>query len=437
MVDAGLFQGLKKLRLLNWQEPDFDARSVDHLFLTHAHIDHSGFLPRLVRQGYSNPVYCTPATFDLVKLLLLDSAKIQEEDANYANRKGFSKHRPALPLYTSADAEAAFELMKPLPYGEWRELGGGVRARFLNVGHILGSAMVEVRLPLGKEEHGILFSGDVGRYDVPLHSDPSEPPACDVLVVESTYGNRTHDAKPLAEQITGPVKEAFERQGTVLIPSFAVGRAQLVTLILRELMNEGRLPEVPIHIDSPMAVNATRIYSKHIEDGSLDDGLSEDGSSRLFPRNVEFHRSVEESKELNDLPGPRIIISASGMLTAGRVIHHLRRLLPDQRNLILLVGYQAAGTRGRALLGGAKTLRMHGREIPVRAKFQPLNGLSAHADREELLRWLGSAKTPAKNVFVTHGEPEASKALAQRIEEEVGARCFVPGLQDRFDLAML
>ncbi len=282
-----------------------------------------------------------------------------------------------------------------------------------------------------------MFSGDIGRYDVPLHSDPSAPPACDMMVVESTYGNRTHDAKPIAEQITGPFKEVFARGGIVLIPSFAVGRAQLVTLILRELMNEGRLPEVPIHIDSPMAVNATRIYSKHLEDGSLDDELSEDGRSRLFPRNVEFHRTVDESKELNKLPGPRIIISASGMLTAGRVIHHLRRLLPDKRNLILLVGYQAAGTRGRALLEGAKKLRMHGRDVPVRAKFRSAHGLSAHADQEELIRWLGSSKSPPKTVFVTHGEPEASKALARRIEEEFGSRCFVPHLRDRFDLATL
>ncbi len=295
--------------------------------------------------------------------------------------------------------------------------------------------MVEVRMPLGGKEQGIVFSGDVGRYDMPLHSDPSEPPACSLLVVESTYGNRTHDGKPLAEQITEPFKKVFEQKGIVLIPSFAVGRAQLVTLILRELMNDGRLPEVPIHIDSPMAVNATRIYSRHLEDGSLDDELPEDGRSRLFPRNVQFHRTVDESKELNKLPGPRIIISASGMLTAGRVIHHLRRLLPDKQNLILLVGYQAAGTRGRALLEGAKVLRMHGKDVPVHAQFRSAHGLSAHADRDEIIRWLGSSKARPKTVFVTHGEPNASKALARRIEEEIGARCFVPQLQDRFDLA--
>ncbi len=437
LIDAGLFQGLKKLRLLNWQEPDFEPSSVDHLLLTHAHIDHSGYLPRLVRNGYSGLIYCTPATLDLAKLLLMDAAKIQEEDAKYANKKGFSKHRPALPLYTSEDAGAAIEQMRAVPYGEWLELGDGAKARFLNVGHILGSAMIELHLSSGIEETRLVFSGDVGRYGVPLHSDPMAPPACDFLVVESTYGNRAHDHRPLKTQLSEPIKKTFERGGIVLIPSFAVGRAQLVTLILRELMNAGDLPNVPIHIDSPMAVDATRIYSHHLKDDSLDENLSEDGRSRLFPSNVKFHRTVEQSKALNELSGPRIIISASGMLTAGRVLHHLRRLLPEQRNLVLLVGYQAAGTRGRALLEGARALKVHGREVPVRARFQSLQGLSAHADADELLRWLGSLEKPPRRIFVTHGEPEASQALAHRIEDELPARCLVPRLHDDFDLNSL
>ena len=437
LVDAGLFQGLKELRLLNWQQPDFEPGSVDHLLLTHAHIDHSGYLPRLVRDGFSGPVYCTPATLDLARLLLLDSAKIQEEDASYANRKGFSKHHPALPLYTSEDAEAAIQLMRPVPYGQWLELGDGVQAQFRNVGHILGSAMIELRLPSKKKEMKLVFSGDVGRYGVPLHSDPAAPPVCDFMVVESTYGDRAHDHRPLQAQVSEPIRKAFDRDGTVLIPSFAVGRAQLVTLILRELMNAGDLPDVPIHIDSPMAVDATRIYSHHLRDESLDENLAEDGANRLFPRNVKFHRTVEQSKELNELPGPRIIISASGMLTAGRVLHHLRRLLPEQRNLILLVGYQAAGTRGRALLEGAKTVRMHGIDVPVRASFQSLHGLSAHADADELLRWLRSSEKSPGTVFVTHGEPEAARELARRIEEELRSRCFVPALRDDFELGQL
>ncbi len=245
LVDAGLFQGLKKLRLLNWQEPDFEPSSVDQLLLTHAHIDHSGYLPRLVRNGYSGPIYCTPATLDLAKLLLMDAAKIQEEGANYANKRGFSKHRPALPLYTSEDAGAAIEQMRAVPYGEWLELRDGAKVRFLNVGHILGSAMIELHLSSGTEETRLVFSGDVGRYGVPLHSDPMVPPTCDFLVVESTYGNRAHDHRPLKTQLSEPIKKTFERGGIVLIPSFAVGRAQLVTLILRELMNAGDLPAYP------------------------------------------------------------------------------------------------------------------------------------------------------------------------------------------------
>jgi metallo-beta-lactamase family protein len=433
-IDAGLFQGLKKLRLMNWEGPSFDPKSVDRLILTHAHIDHSGYLPRLVKLGYSGPVYCTPATQNLAELMLMDAAKIQEEEAEYANFKGFSKHKPALPLYTSEDAQEAIGLLRPLPYEEWLDLGEGVRFRFLNAGHILGAAMVEMHLPVGKLEKKMVFSGDVGRYDVPLHSDPSPPPACDLMVVESTYGNRSHDHAPIHEQIREPFDETFERGGIVLIPAFAVGRTQLVTLILRELIMDGKLPDIPIHIDSPMAVDATRIYSANIHDLSLDEDLTEDGRSRLFPRNVEFCRSVADSKNLNELDGPRIIVSASGMLTAGRVIHHLKRLLPDPENLILLVGYQAAGTRGRSLLEGAKTLKMHGKQIRVRSQFIPINGLSAHADKDELLRWIQSGDAAPSTVFVTHGEPHAAQALAERIESEVGALPYIPQLGDVFDL---
>jgi metallo-beta-lactamase family protein len=433
-IDAGLFQGLKKLRLMNWEGPSFNPRDVDHLILTHAHIDHSGYLPRLVKIGYSGPVYCTPATQNLAELMLMDAAKIQEEEAEYANFKGFTKHKPALPLYTAEDAQKAISLLRPLPYKEWLELGEGVTFRFLNAGHILGAAMVEMHLPVGKREKKMVFSGDVGRYDVPLHSDPSPPSDCDIMVVESTYGDRSHDHAPIHEQIREPFQETFERGGIVLIPAFAVGRTQLVTLILRELIKDGKLPDIPIHIDSPMAVDATRIYSANIHDLSLDEDITEDGRNRLFPRNVQFHRSVAESKNLNKLDGPRIIISASGMLTAGRVIHHLKRLLPDPENLILLVGYQAAGTRGRSLLEGAKALKMHGEQVRVRAQFKPIHGLSAHADKNELLRWVRSGDSTPSTIFVTHGEPKAAQAFAERLEKEVGALPYVPQLGDVFDL---
>jgi metallo-beta-lactamase family protein len=433
LVDAGLFQGLKELRELNWQKPSFDPEEVDHLLLTHTHIDHAGYLPRLVKDGYQGPVHATAATAELAELLLMDSAKIQEEDADYANRKGFSKHRPALPLYTAAEATAALQLFRPTGYGKWLDLGSGVRALFRNIGHILGSSMIEIRVSVKRTERVLVFSGDVGRYGAPLHLDPDPLPPCDVLVIESTYGNRQHSEVSLAEQVQKPFQRTFARGGVVLIPSFAVGRAQLLTLVLNDLMRAGTLPQVPIHIDSPMAVNATEIYGRHLRDRNLDKELVTDGESRLFPPNVQFHRSVKESQALNNLSGPRVIISASGMLTAGRVLHHLRRLLPEGENLVVLAGYQAAGTRGRALLEGARSLKIHGERVPVRANFFPLHGMSAHADSEELLRWVRSAGKPPQAVFVTHGEPEASLALAQRLERE-GLSTFVPRLGEAFDL---
>jgi metallo-beta-lactamase family protein len=427
LVDCGLFQGLKELRERNWRRPDFDPASVDAVVLTHAHIDHTGYLPRLAREGFRGPVHCTPATRELVELMLLDSAKLQEEDAEYANRHGFSKHSPALPLYNEADAREAISLLQPLQYGQWRQLGDGLAVRLHNAGHLLGSAHVEVKV--GKT-HTVLFSGDVGRYDVPLHSDPVARPPSDVLVVESTYGDRLHDRTPVEDQIRQAFAETFKRRGTVLIPSFAVGRTQLVGLLLTRLMRSGELPEAPIHVDSPMAAEATRIYLRYLQDRSLDDDLPD----RLFERKVKFHRTGAESKHLNDLPGPRVIIAGNGMLTGGRVLHHLLRKLPDPDCLICLVGYQAAGTRGRALLEGAPSVRMHGRDVPARAGVLAIHGLSGHADADELVRWVRSGGAAPPAVFVTHGEPEAARALAGRLEKELGARCVVPGVGESREL---
>ncbi len=437
LVDAGLFQGLRELRRRNWQPTSFDPATLDHLLLTHTHIDHAGYLPRLVHDGYAGPVHCTPGTRDLAQLLLLDSAKIQEEDAAYANKKGYSKHKPALALYTTEHAEAALGLMRAVDYGAWLGLDDGLRARFLNAGHILGSAHVEVRATTGGREVVLLFSGDVGRYDMPLHPDPTPPPASDVLVLESTYGDRQHDGTPFLEQLRPPLLRCFGRGGVALIPSFAVGRSQLVTLLLRQAMEAGELPEVPIHIDSPMAVDATRVYSRHLNDENLDPELVGEGHGRLFPRNVHFHRSVEDSKRLNRMDGPRIIISSSGMLAGGRVLHHLRRILPNERNLVVLVGYQAPGTRGRQLLEGASTLRVHGENVPVRSDFLVVHGLSAHADRDGLLRWVRSAERPPRLVFVVHGEPEASLELERHLRREIGCETVVPRLEQGFDLDRL
>ncbi len=436
LVDCGMFQGLKELRLMNWRRPPFDPHTIDDLLLTHAHIDHAGYIPRLVREGYRGRIYCTPATAELAEVLLLDSAKLQEEDADYANRKGFSKHAPALPLYMARDVEAALRRFEAVDYGRWLDLGNGVRARLHNSGHILGSAFVEFEADRGGgSTKRIVFSGDLGRYGVPLHTDPEPLPACDALVIESTYGDRLHDPATLIDQIKQPFTETLARGGTVLMPSFALARTQLVTLMIGELIASGELPDVPVHVDSPMAIEITRIYNRYLNGGGLDEGLDDGKGGKLLPRGVSFHRTVDESKTLNRLRGPRIIISSSGMLTGGRVLHHLRRLMPEPDNLIVLAGYQAPGTRGRALREGAKALRMHGQDIPVRAKVLVVEGISAHADSSELMRWLRSGDTLPRVAFVTHGEPESSAALAQRIGAEAGVTSLTPHLDEEFDLA--
>ncbi len=433
-VDAGMFQGLKRLRKLNWRRPPFDPASVDALVLTHAHIDHSGALPRMVREGYSGPIYCTHATRELADILLLDAARIQEQDAEYANRKGFSKHHPAVPLFDSEDAEKTLALLKPVGWNQWIDLGGGVRSKFHNAGHILGSGVVELRVERGDGETTFVFSGDLGRYDATLHVDPEPRPECEVLVVESTYGDRRHESASVEDQIQPAFARTLGAGGIVLIPSFAVARAQQVTLILRNLIEAGKLPDVPIHIDSPMAVNATRVYARYRDEHHLDAELLDESRGGLFPRNVHLHRSVAESKRLNELSGPRIIISSSGMLTGGRVLHHLKRILPERRHLLAMVGYQAAGTRGRRLLQGQDTLRIHGRDIPVDCQFMVVSGLSAHADADELMRWLRSGHDAPERTFVVHGEPEASQALARRIESELGWSVDLPRLDERFRL---
>lgn len=439
LLDTGMFQGAKRLRLLNWQDPPFDVRRIDHVLVTHSHIDHIGYLPRLAKLGLRAPVHCTPPAYALAELMLLDAAKIQEQDARYANKKGFTKHKPALPLYTTRDARRALTLRKRRPYDQWLTLDRTrkVRVRFRNAGHILGSSFLEIGIDTGGQELRVVYSGDLGRFEMPLHPDPQGLPPCDVLIIESTYGDRRHSRASVLEQIRRPIQKTFAMGGTVLIPAFAVGRAQQITLMLRRLMRAGRLPEVPIHIDSPMAVDATRIYSRFLNRENLDPDVLEDGRLRLFPRNVHFHRSVAESRRLNDLSGPRIVVSSSGMLTGGRVLHHLKRLAGDPRNLLLLVGYQAAGTRGRALLDGADSVKIHGARIPVRARAISIHGLSGHGDRNELLRWITSAPTPPRLVFVVHGEPEAAGSFAKTLRRDLKVPTLVPSLGDEYEVLSL
>lgn len=471
LVDCGLFQGLKQLRLLNWEAPPFDPKDVDVALLTHTHIDHCGAFPRLVRQGFRRDILCSPPTQDLAPVLLTDAAKLQEEDAAYANRKGFSKHRPALPLFSTDDVQRTLRRLRAVDYGEPRRLVDGVEAVFHDAGHILGSAFIELRLRAEERVRTIVFSGDIGRYDAPLHRDPSPLPACDVLVLESTYGDRDHVDTPLANQLRAPLCKTLEDGGTVLIPAFAMARVQVLTVTLRRLMESRELPTVPVHIDSPMAVEITQAYRSYVGTESLDDditaeewlrlfprspmraedgpmaaglrrkyrqhrgrggrhGLTEDEWRMLFPPEVQFHSSVDESRRINGLGGGRIIISSSGMLTGGRVLHHLRRLLPDTRNLIALAGYQAPGTRGRSLLEGARTIRMHGEDVPVKARVIQLQGLSSHADASDLLRWLRTAPALPRLIFVTHGEPDSAAALAQRLRDELGVKVHIPSLNE-------
>lgn len=437
LVDCGMFQGIKPLRELNWLPTPFRPTAPEAVLLTHAHIDHTGWLPKLVKEGYRGPVYCTPATAEMVRILLLDSAKLQEEDAEYANRKGFSKHKPALPLYTSKDVERALALIKPVPYRTPLNVANNVTARFLNVGHILGSAMIELDCSTSEGAAKLVFSGDVGRFGMPLHSDPDPLPECDVLVLESTYGDRSHDAEPIEDQMEAAFNPVIKRGGTILIPSFAVARAQLVALILRTLIHDGRMKDIPIHVDSPMASDVTAIYNRYLTSESLDQDIPNTTSKTLFPTNVRFHRSTAESIELNSMSGPRIIISSSGMLSGGRVLHHLRRLAGDPKNLIALVGYQAIGTRGRDLVDGKRTIRVHGQDVVVSAQVVDLHGLSAHADRDELFEWIEAQPKRPRAIFLTHGDPKPREAMRAELYKRLEIVGLLPELNQEYDLAWL
>lgn len=433
LIDCGLFQGLKQLRELNWEPPGFSPSDVDAVVLTHAHLDHCGYLPRIVRDGFSGQIHCTGATADLAELILLDSAKIQEEDAEYANRKGFSKHKPALPLYTTEDAEAAVKKLKSKRRDDWFRPAEGFRVRFRDVGHLLGAVCLEVEVTENENTVRLVFSGDVGRYGAPLYHDPAAPPECDYLICESTYGGRTHPDLPVQQQLADLVNSTNDRGGVLLIASFAVGRAQQLIYLLRVLMSEGKIPHLPVFLDSPMAVDATHIYSDHHEDHDLAEGELAGSETALRGPNVHLSRSVQESKLINKTRGPGVIIASSGMMTGGRILHHLRQRLGDSRNTVVLGGFMAEGTRGRRLQDGERTMRMHGREIPVNARIEQLTGLSGHADHQELLRWLEPLPTP-KKTFLTHGEIDSAEALAEALKEKNWV-VEIPALGQSFELS--
>jgi metallo-beta-lactamase family protein len=418
LIDCGLFQGLKQLRLRNWAVLPINPKNIQAVILTHAHIDHSGYLPLLVKNGFSGKVYCSEATRDLCEVLLLDSAHLQEEEARYANKGGFSKHNPALPLYTQEDAQNALALLTPVDYEKDIDLGDGLILKLFPSGHILGSAFVRIH----NKKTSILFSGDIGRPHDILMKAPATIKQADYLVVESTYGNRLHDQTDPKVKLAEVINQTVQRKGVVVIPVFAVGRAQELLYYIHLLKSSGAIDNnIPVYLNSPMAVDATAIFNHFKSEHRLTPE-----QSYALCHTAHMVNSIEASKQLNETKGPMIILSASGMATGGRVVHHLKAFAPNPNNTILFAGFQAAGTRGAAMLGGAESIKIHGEYVPVRAKVELISNLSAHADFSEIIAWLGGFQSPPKKTFITHGEPVAADAMRLHIEEQLHWRVTVP-----------
>lgn len=425
LIDCGLFQGMKNLRELNWEPLAVEPSSIDAVILTHAHLDHSGYLPRLVRDGFRGRIFSTAATREVAALILKDSGHLNEKDADFLNRIGATRHKPALPLYTVRDAERALDAFATIPFGKPMELPGGVVLTFRHAGHILGAATVDLTWA-GRR---IAFSGDLGRYGDPFMLDPEPIPEADHVVIESTYGNRIHDSIDPTEVLGAIIDRTTQRGGTIVIPAFAIGRAQALLYYLWKLKQAGRLQSVPIYLDSPMAINASDMLCSYLDDHRLAASVCRDVCAIAT-----YTREVEESKAITVSPFPKVIISASGMATGGRVLHHLKAFAPDRRNTILLSGFQAAGTRGRAMLEGAREVKIHGQWVPVNADVKDLPMLSAHADANELMRWLSGFTRPPQQTFVVHGEPSASEAMRVRIDKDLGWDCVVPRQDQVFTL---
>jgi metallo-beta-lactamase family protein len=443
LVDCGMFQGLKALRERNWQPLPVQAGSIEAVALTHAHLDHCGLLPRLVAQGFTGRIFCTPGTAELVRIVLADAARIQEEDAERANRRGYTKHHPALPLFTSEDADRVSARLQPVGYERPVPIAPGVTVEFLNAGHLLGSAFA--RLVIEATGRTLLFGGDLGRYDRPILPDPVPVPRADVLLVESTYGDRRHAPDDAGADLAKVVNETAARGGKVIIPAFALGRVEELLHWIDVLEDRRAIPELPVYVDSPMAATVLTTYRRRFDE--LDPQVREQAMANNHGRREAECRmcafttarlrvvaSIAESRELQESPAPAIVISSSGMATGGRVLHHLARVLPDARHTVLFSGYQAAGTRGRALLEGAGHVRIHGQEVPVKAAIAELDSLSAHADADEILRWLGGFETPPSLSCLVHGEPGPMDALKARIERELGWSVKAPEPHEKMEL---
>ena len=430
LVDCGLFQGLKELRLRNWQPLPIPAGDIDAVILTHAHLDHCGYLPRLVAQGFKGRIFCTAGTRDLCTLVLPDSAHIQEEDARDANRYNYSKHQPALPLYTSADADRALMLLQPVGYNRPVPVVPGLDVEFINAGHLLGSAFARISLD-GKT---LLFGGDLGRYGRPVLPDPSPIETADLLLVESTYGDRTHPADDNGEQLGRIVRAVAERGGKLIIPAFAIGRVEEVIYWLKILEEQQRIPILPVFVDSPMAARALQFYAQRADE--LDPDVRPEGRrvTAFATRRMTTVASAQQSIELVASRQPAIVIASSGMATGGRVLFHLRSTLPHPANTVLFVGFQAAGTRGRNLLDGAQSIRIKGRDVGVAATIEHLDSMSAHADSNEILRWLSGFTSPPHMTYLVHGEPTALSALKTRIDNEIGWPVRIAEYQQRVEV---
>lgn len=419
LIDIGMFQGLRRHRRKNWDPFPVDPASIDAVILSHAHIDHSGYLPRLVKEGFDGPVFCTERTAELCQILLPDAAHLQEEEARYANKHRYSKHDPAVALFSADDAQAALRLLKPISFGVPTAVAERVTVTLSPAGHILGSASVLLQLGQGSSVRKVLVSGDLGSGDHPLLVCPAKPPDADVVLIESTYGDRTHpDSKLEIDLLVETITSCAQRGGTIVIPAFAVDRTEVLLLLLADLIAAKRIPRLPIYVDSPMALRVLEVYRSAMAAGDLDIRPEADLEALQSGAGIHECRTVDQSKSLAELSDPSIIISASGMATGGRVLHHLARLLPDDRNAVVLSGFQAAGTRGRALAEGARVLKMLGRHIPVRAQVLALHSFSVHADSDELTAWIKRPTVPPRIVYAVHGEPDAALALCGRLESE-------------------
>jgi metallo-beta-lactamase family protein len=437
LLDCGLFQGTDDLKKRNWSALPVDLSSIDYLVLTHAHLDHTGWLPVLVRDGYNKTIFANPATIELTAILLKDSGHLQEEDTANALRNGWSAHEQPRPLYTSADVDPVLRLMKPMPRTGGFEVSPEFSFESFDAGHIVGSCSFALTITENGKKTVVIFSGDIGRYDQPILNDPATPPnkQVDVLLCESTYGDRDHEAGDPLEALEKVVNRVSVRGGSIVMPAFAVGRTQTFMYYLRQLQEQKRIPMLPVYIDSPMALSATDLYLRYKEDHDADYGkIEKSGGDPLSIKQFHLTRTVQESKAINNVRTPCIIIAGSGMATGGRVLHHLAQRLGDARNCVIFGGFQAEGTRGRALLEGARSLSLFGKVVPVRAEIIEMGQFSAHAGKSELLRWLTGLQAVPKQVYLTHGEPAAAQMLQQAVEEKFKWNCAAAKYLDTVSL---